>query len=139
MKINASITIPDDELDFSFIRSSGPGGQNVNKVSTAVQLRFNVRSTSSLPEAVKARLVRLAGVQINQTGELILTSRRYRTQEQNRLAAEQRFAALVGKALEAPKVRHSTQPSTASRLKRVDAKKRRGTIKRNRQPVDAGE
>jgi ribosome-associated protein len=139
MRINAEITIPDEELDFSFVRSSGPGGQNVNKVSTAAQLRFDVRNTSSLSEVIKVRLVRLAGARMSQSGVLTLVSRRYRSQERNRLEAEQRFVVLVGKALESPKVRHSTHPSTASKTKRVDTKKRRGTIKRFRRSVAENE
>jgi ribosome-associated protein len=126
-------SIDDKELEFSFIRADGPGGQNVNKVATAVQLRFDVLNSESLPEEVKARLVKLAGKRMTQDGVLVLEARRFRTQEKNREDALARLRLLVQKALEKPKTRRRTKPSVASIEKRLDTKKKRGEIKRNRQ------
>jgi ribosome-associated protein len=126
-------SVNDKELEFSFIRADGPGGQNVNKVATAVQLRFDVLNSESLPEEVKARLVKLAGKRMTQDGVLVLEARRYRTQEKNREDALARLRLLVQKALEKPKTRRRTKPSVASIEKRLDTKKKRGEIKRNRQ------
>jgi ribosome-associated protein len=126
-------SVNDKELEFSFIRADGPGGQNVNKVATAVQLRFDVLNSESLPEEVKARLVKLAGKRMTQDGVLVLEARRFRTQEKNREDALARLRLLVQKALEKPKTRRRTKPSVASIEKRLDTKKKRGEIKRNRQ------
>jgi ribosome-associated protein len=125
--------IPDSELSIDFIRASGPGGQNVNKVATAVQLRFNVRASPSLTEAVKARLVRVAGKRVTHDGVLVIEAKRYRTQEQNRADAKQRLEALLQKALLPPKSRRPTRPTLASRVRRVEAKKKRAGVKRLRQ------
>ena len=125
-------SIDDKELEFSFIRADGPGGQNVNKVATAVQLRFDVLNSESLPEEVKARLVKLAGKRMTQDGVLVLEARRFRTQEKNREDALARFQALVQKAFEKPKSRKKTKPTKASREERLKEKKRRGEIKRSR-------
>jgi ribosome-associated protein len=133
MEITPSFILPDSELTFTFIRSSGPGGQNVNKVATAVQLRFDVRASPSLTEEAKRRLVRAAGKRMTSDGVLVIEAKRYRTQEQNRLDAELRLAALIRKALVQPKKRRPTKPSAAARAKRLEAKKRRGEIKRSRQ------
>jgi ribosome-associated protein len=133
LQITPSISIPDDELIFTFIRSSGPGGQNVNKVATAAQLRFDVRNSPSLPADVKERLIKLAGYRMTQEGILVVEAKRYRTQEQNRSDAEQRLVTLIQKALVKPKKRRSTRPSAASQARRIESKKRRGTIKRIRQ------
>ena len=126
-------SIDDKELEFSFIRADGPGGQNVNKVATAVQLRFNVMNSPSLPDEVKTRLVKLGGKRMTQDGVLIIEAKRFRTQEKNREDALERFKRLVQKALEKPKARKRTKPSAASIAKRLEKKKQRGEIKRNRQ------
>ncbi len=132
IEISPTIRIDEDEFQFDFIRSTGPGGQNVNKVATAVQLRWDVRATTALPPDVKERLVRLAGSRITGEGVLIIEARRYRTQEQNRFDAVQRLVALVRKALEAPKPRRKTRPSVTASAARVGAKRQRGELKRIR-------
>jgi ribosome-associated protein len=132
LQITPSISIPDNELIFTFVRSSGPGGQNVNKVATAAQLRFDVRNSPSLPADVRERLIKLAGYRMTQDGILVVEAKRYRTQEQNRSDAEQRLVTLIQKALVRPKRRRPTRPSATAKAKRVDTKKRRGTIKRLR-------
>ena len=135
IEITPSLQIDERELQIDFIRASGPGGQNVNKVATAVQLRFDVRA-SSLPEEVKGRLIRLAGNRITSEGELLIEAKRFRTQEQNREDAIQRFTALVRKSLVKPKARKKTKPSQASKEERLKEKKRRGEIKKMRQSQD---
>jgi len=120
------------ELQFDFIRAAGPGGQNVSKVATAVQLRFDVY-TSSLPEGAKIRLISLAGHRMTNEGILLIEAKRFRTQEQNREDAIQRFIELVRKALIKPKPRKKTKPSAASKEKRLKSKKVKGEIKRIRQ------
>lgn len=131
--ISPSLAIPEEELTFTFVRSSGPGGQNVNKVATAVQLRFDVRNSSLLTDEVKARLTRLAGRRMTADGVLIIEARRYRAQEQNRADAELRLAALIRKALVPPKKRRPTQPNAAATARRLEKKRKRGEIKRSRQ------
>jgi ribosome-associated protein len=132
LEITPSFFIDERELQFDFIRAAGPGGQNVNKVATAVQLRFDVHA-SALPEDAKARLLTLAGHRATSEGEVLIEAKRFRTQEQNREDALQRFAELVRKALAKPKPRQKTKPSAASKEKRLRAKKVKGEIKRNRQ------
>lgn len=132
IEITPSIQIDERELQIDFVRASGPGGQNVNKVATAAQLRFDVKR-SSLPEEVKARLSQLAGSRMTTDGELLIEARRYRTQEQNREDAIRRFVELVRKALVRPKARKKTKPTPASREERLKEKKRRGEIKKMRQ------
>ena len=132
IEVTPSVSIEESEIQFDFIRSTGPGGQNVNKVATAVQLRWDVRATTALPPDVKERLARLAGSRITGEGVLIIEARRYRTQEQNRFDAVQRLVALVQKALEAPKPRRKTRPSVTTSAARVGAKRQRGELKRIR-------
>jgi len=130
--VTPSLSIDDNEIQFRFVRASGPGGQNVNKVSTAVQVRFDVGNSSSLPVDVRMRLIRLAGNRINQAGILIIEARQFRTQERNRAAAVERLVGLVRKAAEKPKPREKTRPSEAAKKRRMESKKRRGNIKKMR-------
>ena len=131
--------IPADELHFEFFRSSGPGGQNVNKVSTAVRLRFDVRNSPSLPADVRERLLRLAANRLTDDGILIIEARRFRTQERNRDDAVERLLAWIAKAWEAPRRRRATRPTKAARQRRLDAKKRRSAAKRERRPAASAE
>ncbi len=135
IEITPALFINEDEIVFKYIRASGPGGQNVNKVATAAQLRFDVRSTTSLPAEVKERLKKLAGSRMTQDGILVIEAKRYRAQERNRLDATRRLVKLIQKTLVRPKRRRKTMPSATSRAKRVEAKKQRGGIKRMRRPV----
>lgn len=135
LEIAPSLQIDERELQIDFIRASGPGGQNVNKVATAVQLRFDVRA-ASLPEDVKARLIQLAGRRMTGEGVLLIEAKRFRTQEQNRADAIQRFVELVRKSLLKPKARRKTKPTAASREERLKEKKRKGEIKKMRQSKD---
>ena len=132
LEITPSFFIDERELQFDFIRAAGPGGQNVNKVATAAQLRFDIRASSLLEDA-KARLLVLAGHRATSEGELLIEAKRFRTQEQNREDAIQRFVELIRRALVKPKPRRKTKPSMASKEKRLKAKKVKGEIKRNRQ------
>jgi ribosome-associated protein len=136
LQVTPSLSIPDNELIFTFIRASGPGGQNVNKVATAVQLRFDVRNSPSLPAEVKKRLMCVTGKRMTSDGILVIEAKRYRTQEQNRTDALLRLTGLLGKAAHRPRVRHATRPSLAARVKRVESKKKRGAVKKQRQSVD---
>ncbi len=126
------ISIEESELVETFIRGSGPGGQNVNKVATAVQLRFDVRNSPSLPEGVKARLERLAGKRFTSGGVLVITAQRHRTQERNREDAVQRLVELIRQATEIPKPRRATKPTFGSKLRRLESKTKRGETKRTR-------
>ena len=134
MEINPGLIIPDSELIFSFVRSSGPGGQNVNKVATAAQLRFDVRNSPSLHCRNERTTGHLAGTRMTLDGMLVIEAKRYRTQEQNRADALLRLAVLLEKASHRPRVRHATRPSLTARIKRVETKKKRGTVKKLRQP-----
>lgn len=132
--VTAAIAIPEREVRFEYVRSSGPGGQNVNKVATAVQLRFDVAGSRALPPDVRQRLLRLAGKRVTADGVLIIDARRYRTQERNRHDAIERLVVLVRKAAVSPIVRRKTRATKASRERRLVQKQRRGTVKRLRKP-----
>jgi len=136
MQITPAFSIPDNELTFTFIRASGPGGQNVNKVASAAQLRFDVRNSPSLPLEVKERLIRTAGTRVTQDGVLVIEAKRYRSQERNRADAEDRLKVLIQKAALQPGVRRPTRPSLTARAKRVESKKKRGAVKKQRQTVN---
>jgi ribosome-associated protein len=138
LHVTPTIIIAEHELDERFVRASGPGGQNVNKVSTAVELRFHVVA-SSLPEDVKARLIALAGKRMTADGMLLIDSREHRTQARNRAAARARLAALLRKAAARPKSRRKTAPSGAARERRLEAKVQRGRVKARRRRVSGEE
>ncbi len=129
IRITNHIAIDESEISESFIRASGPGGQNVNKLSTAVQLRFDVRRSPSLPDEVRARLERMAGRRLTNDGVLVITAQRYRTQERNREDALERLVELVQAATVRPVKRRPTKPTFASKVRRLEGKKRRGDIK----------
>lgn len=133
IKITPALTIEDSEFEEQFIRSSGPGGQNVNKVSTAVELRFDVLGSAKLAEPVRVRLCRLAGSRLTKDGILVLRADQFRTQEANRKDARERLAALIREALIAPKRRVKTKPTRASKERRVEGKKIRSVVKKGRQ------
>ncbi len=135
IRINNNISLGEDEIQEQFVRSSGPGGQNVNKVATAVQLRFDVGRSPNLPEAVRERLKRLAGRRLTGDGVLIIDARRFRTRERNRHDALERLVALVQKAAVAPRPRKATRPTAASKRRRLEGKVQRGALKRGRRSV----
>lgn len=132
MQITKNISIDESEIQFHFIRASGPGGQKVNKVSTAVQLRFDVGNSPSLPGDVRTRLIRLAGRRVTQDGILIIEARQFRTQERNREDAVERLKELIRRAAEQPKPRKKTKPSKAEKERRIESKRRKGEVKRLR-------
>ena len=131
-EITPTLAIDNNELQFDYLRASGPGGQNVNKVSTAVQLRFDILHSPSLTDEVKQRLVKLGGSRVSGEGVLVIDARRYRSQEKNRLDATQRLVVLIQKALEKPKLRRPTRPGITAKAARLADKKKHGEIKRIR-------
>ena len=133
IRINAQISIDEAEIEERFIRASGPGGQNVNKLASAVQLRFDVRRSKSLPDDVRARLERLCGKRLSKDGVLVITAQRHRTQERNRRDALDRLVSLLARAAVAPAARRATKPTAGSRERRLQSKKRRGSLKGLRQ------
>lgn len=132
IRVNAQINLDEREIEEDFVRASGPGGQNVNKLSTAVQLRFNVRESPSLPADIRARLERIAGSRLTRDGVLVIIAQRHRTQARNRQDAVERLIELIRKAAVAPRPRRATKPSRASRERRIESKKRHASLKRLR-------
>ncbi len=133
LEITPTIQIDERELQFEYVRASGPGGQNVNKVATAVQLRFDIANSPSLASDIKGRLIRLAGKRVNADGVLVIEARRFRTQEANREDAIRRFVELVQRSSVVPKKRLKTNPTRSSREKRLKEKKNRAEVKKIRQ------
>jgi len=129
IEVTDAIALDEKELEFNFIRASGPGGQNVNKVSSAVQMRFDARRSASLPNDVSSRLQKLAGARLTQDGVIVITASRHRAQERNRADAVERLVALIAKAAVVPIQRKATKPPKAAKARRLDAKSRRGEIK----------
>lgn len=139
IRITETILLPEDEIGERFIRSSGPGGQNVNKVATAVQLRFDIRHSPSLTDEVRERLIRLAGRRMTGEGVLIIEARRFRTRERNREDARERLAGLIRKAAEPARFRRETRPTRKSRERRLECKHQRGRVKQSRKKVPSSE
>ncbi len=139
IQITDTVCINEDEIQLDFIRSSGPGGQNVNKVSTAVQLRFNVHESATLTDEIRQRLIRIAGRKMTEDGVLIIKARRFRSQEKNRKDAIERLVELIRKATVKPKPRRKTRPTPAAKERRLSTKKKRGQIKRQRRAVKPSE
>lgn len=135
IRITPQLAIDEREIGLQFIRASGPGGQNVNKVSSAVQLRFDVAQSPSLTEEVRARLKLLAGSRLTTEGELVIEAKRFRTQERNRQDAIARLVELIRRATEKPKPRVATRPTLASKKRRLESKKQRAEVKRGRGAV----
>ncbi len=136
LRVNGSVTIPESELEFAAIRSQGAGGQNVNKVASAVQLRFDAARSSALPPAARERLLALRDHRISADGVVVIKAQQFRSQEQNKAAALERLAELVRRALIVPKVRRKTKPTRAAQARRLDNKTRHGRLKRERRTLD---
>ena len=136
VQVSSRVSLDEDELSETFVRAPGPGGQNVNKLATAVQLRFDVARSPSLPEDVRTRLVRLAGRRLTGEGVLVIDAHRFRTQNRNREDARERLFELIRAASVAPKVRRSTKPTAASRERRLQEKRVRSEVKRGRREAD---
>ena len=134
--VNDRITLADDEVSEQFVRSPGPGGQNVNKLETAVQLRFDARGSKSLPEDVRSRLLALAGTRATKQGEIVISAHRFRTRERNREDALERLLSLVRRASVVAKPRRATRPTRASKLRRVEGKRQRSQLKLARRRLD---
>ena len=132
IQITPAISIDESEIETSYVQASGPGGQNVNKVATAVQLRFDAAHSPSLPDDVRQRLIKLAGKRVNKDGILVIDARQYRTQERNKEDALQRLTDLIRKAAKKPKHRRKTKPSREAKMRRLEAKKQHSQIKRLR-------
>jgi ribosome-associated protein len=137
ISVTSTLSIDDNELEFSFIRASGPGGQNVNKVATAVQLRFDAAGARSLPEEVRTRLLALAGKRVTAGGVVVITAQRFRTQNQNRADAIERLVLMVRNAARPVRKRIATRPTRAARARRLERKRQRGDLKRQR-AADSG-
>ena len=139
IRVTPTIAIDESEVVVEFVRSSGPGGQHVNKSSTAVQLRFDAGRSRSLPEDVRGRLLRLAGNRLTGEGQIVIDARRFRSQKQNREDALERLLELIRRAAHKPRVRCKTKPTAGSRRKRIETKVRRGEVKKQRGRVQGGE
>ncbi|MGA7982353.1 MAG: alternative ribosome rescue aminoacyl-tRNA hydrolase ArfB [Chromatiaceae bacterium] len=139
IEVTPKITLDDKELEERFIRSPGPGGQNVNKLSTAVQLRFDIARSPSLPEDVRRRLIRLAGRRVSTDGVLTIEAHRFRTRERNREDAVERLVELVRLAAHQPKPRKKTRPTRASKERRLESKRQRSNVKRHRRTAPLGD
>jgi ribosome-associated protein len=135
LEVTPAVVIPDTDLSFAFVRASGPGGQNVNKVSSAVQLRFDMRGSTALSDAVKGRLRALAGRRVTDDGAILIIARNQRSQDQNRREALERLADLIQRALVVPKTRRATKPTRASRERRLESKGHQQQAKRRRGKV----
>jgi ribosome-associated protein len=137
--VTPEIALDEEEIRYEFIRASGPGGQKVNKSSSAVQLRFDVRSSPSLPEEVRSRLAALAGRRLSEEGILVIEAKRFRSQDRNRRDALERLIGLIRQAARRPRRRRPTRPGAAARQRRLEEKRRRSALKRQRSRPDSGE
>jgi ribosome-associated protein len=138
IRVTDRISLDESELEETFVRASGPGGQNVNKISSAVQLRFDAAASPNLPPLIKERLIKLAGRRVTREGVLVIIAQRFRTQERNRADALERLAALIEEAAKPVITRRATRPTLASKVRRREAKSVRGKVKALRRPPDAG-